>query len=139
MEIDMNRILTGQRIKEIRKLHKISQTELAEKLGDFCQDGKTGSKSSISKIEKVIVNITASKVVEIAHVLDVSPNDIIVTSKDFQNQVCDLLSRCYKKQSYDIVKKFLKLDETDQLIISSTIDTLMTGKKYSTQEGLKNA
>lgn len=109
MEIDMNRILTGQRIKEI------------------------------SKIEKGIVNITASKVVEIAHVLDVSPNDIIVTSKDFQNQVCDLLSKCYKKQSYDIVKKFLKLDETDQLIISSTIDTLLTGKKYSTQEGLKNA
>ena len=139
MEIDMNRILTGQRIKEIRKLRKISQTELAEKLGYFCQDGKTGSKSSISKIEKGIVNITASKVVEIAHVLDVSPNDIIVTSKDFQNQVCDLLSKCYKKQSYDIVKKFLKLDETDQLIISSTIDTLLTGKKIFNARRIENA
>ena len=139
MDLNMNRILTGQRIKEIRKMRKISQTELAEKLGYFCQDGKTGSKSSISKIEKGTVNITLSKVEEIAHVLDVSPTDIIVSAKDFQNQICDLLSRCYKKQSYDIVKKFLKLDETDQLIISSTIDTLLTGKKYSTQEGLKNA
>ena len=55
----------GLRIKEMRKKHNLTQEELANKMGY--------TKSSISKIEKGLVDLPQSKLEQFAEILDTTP------------------------------------------------------------------
>lgn len=56
----------GERIKELRLKKGYSQEELAKKVGYT-------SRSTINKIEKGFVNISQSKILDFANILDTTP------------------------------------------------------------------
>ena len=60
----------GAKVHYYRKLNKLTLQELAEKCGYT-------SKSTVSKIEKGVIEVSRSKVAEIANALNVSPLDLL--------------------------------------------------------------
>lgn len=71
----------GQRIRNLRQVKQMTQAELAQKAGYT-------SRSSINKIEKGLVDLPRSKIIELANALDVSPafilfgNDADITTNE---------------------------------------------------------
>lgn len=63
-------IALGKSIRNIRQNHKVSQSELAERL-------KYLNQSQISKIEKGDRKATAEDLIQIAKALDVTVEDIV--------------------------------------------------------------
>ena len=122
----------GQRIRKRREELKMSQEELAHKIG-------YKSRSSINKIELDIQRLAQNKIKLIADALDTTANYILgIDDETIQNEqlLCDLFSMCYGKDSYLIVQKFLKLDLNDRAAVSTMIDSLLSTDKYSLKQDI---
>lgn len=125
----------GDRIKNRREELKMSQEELAHLIG-------YKSKTSINKIELGVQNLKQSKIKEIANALQTTPGYIMGWDDDTepnervqtQKQCAELFEKAYGKEMCDLVKKMLSLDSMDRMVISSTIDTLLTAEKYSVKK-----
>ena len=116
----------GQRIKQRREELQMSQEELAHKAG-------YKSRSSINKIELDIQQLTQRKIKAIADALNTTANYILGIDDEVQQQeqeLCDLFSMCYGKESYEAVQKFLKLDANDRKAVVTMINSLLSTEKY---------
>lgn len=116
----------GQRIKQRREELGLSQEELAHALG-------YKNRSSINKIELDKQQLRQEKIVDIAKALKTTPMWIIGVDEEVEQEqqlICDLFERCYGKESYRIVQKFLKLDDHDKGAIEERIEILLESPKY---------
>ena len=120
----------GQRIRKRREELKMSQEELAHKIG-------YKSRSSINKIELDIQRLAQNKIKLIADALNTTANYILgIDDETEQNEqiLCDLFLLCYGKESYNIVKDFLKLDLNDRAVVSAMIQSLLSTDKYNLKQ-----
>ena len=116
----------GQRIKQRREELQMSQEELAHMVG-------YKSRSSINKIELDIQQLTQRKIKVMAKALKTTENFILGVDEEVQKQeqeLCDLFSMCYGKESYVVVQKFLRLDQNDKTAVGTMIDSLLSTEKY---------
>jgi repressor LexA len=127
-QMDNINVIIGQNIKRYRKLRQWTLEELAEKSG-YTSDSK---RSSMSRIESGKNDIPISRLLAIANALDVGVMDLIddQSTQTDDNPICNLLSTCYHKDAYHIVRKFLHLDAADQIRIAERIDMLIENPKY---------
>ena len=124
----------GQRIRKIRKEKRMTMKELAEKT-DLHE-------STISRYEKGEIAMEIGKLKEIANALQTTPGYIMGWDDDpepservqTQKQCAELFEKAYGKEMCDLLKKVLSLDSVDRMVISSTIDTLLTAEKYSVKK-----
>ena len=106
MDIDYK--LIGERIKIVRLKNKLTQEDLAEKLGI--------STAFLSRIERGSSQINLKRLVEICTLLDISPvyllNGINQKSKSYLNKEFEaLLEECPKdklRMLYDVLKVIVK-------------------------------
>lgn len=104
----------------------MSQEELATKLG-------FKSRSSINKIELGKQYPKQHMIKALADALNTTVTYILGVDEEVQQQeqeLCDLFSMCYGKESYAIVQKFLKLDQNDKGVVNTMIDSLLSAEKY---------
>lgn len=81
----------GQRIKHFRRLKKLTQ----EQLGEF----SGVSTSHISNIERGYTKLSLDTLLDICHVLDVSPDDLLCDSleksrPEFERELSNILADC---------------------------------------------
>lgn len=93
MELDYRAL--GERIRTIRKSRKLSQNQLAEKVGI--------EPSNISHIERAASKVGLSTLVGIANSLGVSVDDLLCDSiacerEAFENQIVELTKDCSPKE-----------------------------------------
>lgn len=121
----------GERIRIRREELKMSQEELAKKIG-------YKSRSSINKIELDQYNLKQSKIKAIADALQTTPSYIMGWKEDDeakqQKAVCDLMEKCYGKEAYRMVQTFLKLDQEDRLIIYGEMLGMLKAEKYEVKK-----
>jgi transcriptional regulator with XRE-family HTH domain len=115
----------------------MSQEELAHKIG-------YKHKSSINKIELGIQGLTQSKIKMIADALLTTPSDIMGWT-DPPSQVqqrakpCELFEECHENDVSETIALLLQLDNNDRAEIRGEIKQMLKDKKYSKEEGLRNA
>lgn len=105
----------GDRIKEQRELNKMSQVELAKRMGV--------SKQTLYKYENnAVTNIPSDKIQIAAQILDISPSYLMGwednLSADNADIIPDLMS---DKKMLDSVKKLMKLNKEHQQTIFDNI------------------
>ena len=88
-------------IRTYRKLRKMSQERLAELVGYT-------DRSSIAKIEKGLVDLPQSKIMDIAKALNVSPGELMGESP---HPMLDFLT----KEDYDYLDQIQELPDGDKL------------------------
>ncbi len=97
-------------IKERRKALKMTQQELAEKIGYI-------DRSSVAKIESGTVDLSQSKIIQIAKALETTPGDYddetvqIVTDRLRRNPEYSVLFKAsanVRPEDIDIVTKFIE-------------------------------
>ena len=121
----------GDRIKERREYLKMSQDDLAKKLG-------YKSRSSINKIERDASGLPQSKIVAIANALNTTPayimgweSDKPETSKKI-DATTDFLIRMETDKLYsELVLTLYKMDNGKLLAVKSMLDSL---KLFSSAE-----
>lgn len=116
----------GQRIKQRREELGMSQEELATKLG-------FKSRSSINKMELDKQYPRQHMIKAIADALNTTVTYILGVDEEVEQQeqeLCDLFSMCYGKESYAAVQKFLKLDSNDRKVVVTMMDSLLSTEKY---------
>jgi transcriptional regulator with XRE-family HTH domain len=69
--------LFGIKLSSTRRAKNISQTELGKRVGL--------SRITIAKLERGVQNVQLCQVFMIAHALDISPEELIPTSREFDN------------------------------------------------------
>lgn len=120
----------GQRIKQKREELGMSQEELAKILG-------YKSRSSINKIELDIQNLTQSKIKAIADALHTTTDFIMGWDEEIvvqEQELCELFQMCHGKEAFQMVQSFLKLDQSDRLIIYGEILGMLKNEKYAEKE-----
>lgn len=100
----------GERVKSYREALNMSQKELALAVGYV---DKTNPSSSISKIERGEMEITQTKIADIAKALGVSPSDLFPNAKeaptvDYYSESEKVLIEMYRT-SDNTTKKHVKL------------------------------
>ena len=102
-------IKIGERIKRLRVSQKLTQDELAIKSGYT-------SRSSINKIEKGLVDLPRSKIVDIANALGTTPSYLMgwedETPAPELNESERAWLELYRKLSPDVRETFVTLIET---------------------------
>lgn len=128
--------ILGTNIKNKRKELGLTQEALADKCG-YTANNK---RSTISKIEKGVNDVSASKLREIAKSLDVPVSELTKGAEHIQQKmlVCDLLEQCYSSNAYELIELFSKLDTIDQGKVLGTINTLLDAEKYSVKKESSN-
>lgn len=104
----------------------MSQEELATKLG-------FKSRSSINKIELDRQYPRQHMIKALADALNTTVTYILGVDEETmqqEQQLCDLFSMCYGKESYEAVQKFLKLDANDRMAVVTMINSLLSTEKY---------
>lgn len=128
--------ILGQNVHRLRTEQKISQTELAKR----CGYESNNSRSTISKIEKGINDVSASQLKQIATALGVSVAELTKnTTNDQEILICNLIKECYGTGAYKLIQKYLQLDSYDQGQVQGCINTLLNNEKYSIKKESKNA
>ena len=136
----------GDRIRIRREQLKMSQDELAKRLG-------YKSRSSINKIEANSRNLTQSKIKAIADALDTTPSYImgwaeLDESVDLEKLRADIAKEeqaekmivvQYGEDVWDALCLYIQLDAQDRAEVRGMMKGLYRHDKYSIQEGLKNA
>ncbi|MBR0236204.1 MAG: helix-turn-helix transcriptional regulator [Clostridia bacterium] len=126
----------GQNIKRIRESKKMTQDKLASMLG-------YSHKSSINKIEMGKADISATKLVELANALEVSPNEILrfdLGNSNSQlnsepNDYIDAVAKIYGEDAVSLIKQYDSLNEIGKSKISEMMDDLMKIDKYIKKQG----
>lgn len=104
----------GQKIKNLRLKKGYSQEELAKKVGYT-------SRSTINKIEKGLVDIPQSKILELANILNTTPLYLLNwVEKPDDNKNMILI----QKEDGEQIKYFLSNETTEEIIklIDKTLD-----------------
>lgn len=121
----------GDRIKERREYLKMSQDDLAKKLG-------YKSRSSINKIERDASGLPQSKIVAIANALNTTPayimgweSDKPETSKKIDAATDVLIRMETDKQYSELVLTLYKMDDDRLLAVKAMLDSL---KLFSSAE-----
>lgn len=131
----------GERIKIRREELKMSQDELAKRIG-------YKSRSSINKIELGHYNLTQSKIKAIADALDTTPGYIMgwdeldesVDLEALRKQVkqagvlSDLIISQYGEPADEALSMFILLDERDQGEIRGEMKQMLKAPKYKLEE-----
>lgn len=126
----------GMNIKRLREERGLSQEELA----NMCGYSESNARSSMSKMEKGVNDIPASKLKKIAAALNVPVTELMNCTEQVQElKACELFERCYGENIFSAVKMFLSLDEMDRTQVIGVMRGLLMNEKYSVKEGLKNA
>lgn len=121
----------GDRIKERREYLKMSQDDLAKKLG-------YKSRSSINKIERDASGLPQSKIVAIANALNTTPayimgweSDKSETSKKIDAATDILIRMETDKQYSELVLTLYKMDNDRLSAVKAILDSL---KLFSSEE-----
>lgn len=126
----------GMNIKRLREEKNLSQEELA----NLCGYSESNARSSMSKIEKGVNDVPASKLKKIASALGVSVTELMnCTEQAKEIKACELFEQCYGENIFNAVKMYLSLDEQDRTEIIGMMRYFLRNEKYSVKEGLKNA
>ena len=89
------------------------------------------------KKELDIQRLAQNKIKLIADALNTTANYILgIDDETERNEqiLCDLFLLCYGKESYNIVKDFLKLDLNDRAVVSAMIQSLLSTDKYNLKQ-----
>ena len=105
--MDMIEKSIGQRIKEQRKKNKLTQEQLAEKLGM--------SKNHLSAIERGVYRVQIETLVMIINCLGCTADDLF----------CDVIDTGYKIRSSRLSEKIAMLPPEEQNRILAVVDTLV--------------
>lgn len=124
-------IQVGHRIRDLRLKNKLTQEELALKVGYT-------SRSSINKIEKGLVDLPQSKIAEIADALGTTPTylmgwaDEVNTAKDqlegFHLQLFASPEQQLSEGELELVELFRKIPEDQQSLVLSMIRAAVGNK-----------
>ena len=98
-----------ENIRLLRKAHKMSQTELAMKVG-------YADKTMISHVENGKVDLPRSKIIQFAEALGVTPSELM---GDTNNELTP--------QEYGILEVFRKLNDEGQDLLFSQAELLIKG------------
>lgn len=115
----------------------LSQEELANRCGWTTNNAR----STISKIESGVNDVPTSKVKVIAEQLGVSVCDLMNSSANVQtkDKIRKLIEQCYGKEVYETLSSLLDLDASDQKVIKTMIDSMLSAEKYSVKKESLNA
>ena len=137
-------LTSGERIKLRRKVLKISQTELAQKVGY--------SKSALCKIEKNQGTVNMAKIADFAKALNTTvaylvgydeqadptlqiiENFVALSQEDKIRVVRCVLQKTdnYDELIFPAVEDFLALDHDDRIRVVERMETLLEADKYKT-------
>ncbi len=120
----------GKRIRSLRKFNKLSQTELAIKVG-------YKDKTSIAKIEAGKVDLTQSKIFAFAKNLGTTPS-YILGDNEFPNQVEEKHS-FINDNDKTILDKYHKLNDKGKQRLLERADELIELGYVSKEDALKEA
>lgn len=128
----------GERICQLRTERNMSQDELARKCGYISDNAR----SSIQKIEAGRNDPPASKIQAIANALEVSldallenlPNASDSATFSKQSAIYDDVKEVFGDPACEMLKKFSKLDNSDQWKAIGKIEDLLEDEKYSVKE-----
>ncbi|MDM5430772.1 MULTISPECIES: helix-turn-helix domain-containing protein [Bacillus cereus group] len=101
----------GKRLKELRKTHKMTQQDLADKI--------SLSKSIVSKYESGVAKPSYEALAELSQVFNVSSDYLTGKTNSFYKDTEK------EKQINDLLQKFDKLDPEKREKIIKVIDTLL--------------
>lgn len=127
----------GNNIRMYREQKGLSQEELANRCGWTTNNAR----STISKIESGVNDVGTSKVKVIAEQLGVSVCDLMNSSANVQtkDKIRKLIEQCYGKEVYETLSSLLDLDTSDQKVIKTMIDSMLSAEKYSVKKESLNA
>lgn len=127
----------GNNIRMYRNKKGLSQEELANRCGWTTNNAR----STISKIESGVNDVPTSKVKVIAEQLGVSVCDLMNSSANVQtkDKIRKLIEQCYGKEVYETLSSLLDLDASDQKVIKTMIDSMLSAEKYSVKKESLNA
>ena len=127
----------GNNIRTYREQKGLSQEELA----NLCGWTTNNARSTISKIESGVNDVPTSKLKVIAEKLGVSVCDLMNSSANVQtkDKIRKLIEQCYGKEVYETVSSLLDLDASDQKVIKTMIDSMLSAEKYSVKKESLNA
>ena len=122
----------GNNIRMYREQKGLSQEELANRCGWTTNNAR----STISKIESGVNDVPTSKVKVIAEQLGVSVCDLMNSSANVQtkDKIRKLIEQCYGKEVYETLSSLLDLDASDQKVIKTMIDSMLSAEKYSVKK-----
>lgn len=128
----------GERICQLRTERNMSQDELARKCGYISDNAR----SSIQKIEAGRNDPPASKIQAIANALEVSldallenlPNASDSATFSKQSAIYDDVKEVFGDPACEMLKKFSRLDNSDQWKAIGKIEDLLEDEKYSVKE-----
>lgn len=128
----------GERICQLRTERNMSQDELARKCGYISDNAR----SSIQKIEAGRNDPPASKIQAIANALEVSldallenlPNASDSATFSKQSAIYDDVKEVFGDPACEMLKKFSRLDNSDQWKAIGKIEDLLENEKYSVKE-----
>lgn len=127
----------GNNIRTYREQKGLSQEELA----NLCGWTTNNARSTISKIESGVNDVPTSKLKVIAEKLGVSVCDLMNSSANVQtnDKIRKLIEQCYGKEVYETLSSLLDLDASDQKVIKTMIDSMLSAEKYSVKKESLNA
>lgn len=127
----------GNNIRMYREQKGLSQEELANRCGWTTNNAR----STISKIESGVNDVPTSKVKVIAEQLGVSVCDLMNSSANVhtKDKIRKLIEQCYGKEVYETLSSLLDLDASDQKVIKTMIDSMLSAEKYSVKKESLNA
>ena len=127
----------GNNIRMYREQKGLSKEELANRCGWTTNNAR----STISKIESGVNDVPTSKVKVIAEQLGVSVCDLMNSSANVQtkDKIRKLIEQCYGKEVYEALSSLLDLDASDQKVIKTMIDSMLSAEKYSVKKESLNA
>lgn len=112
----------GERIKARRKELKMSQREMAAKLGYT-------DHTTLTRIEAGKVDLPQSRIVKIAEVLGVTPGYIMGWEQEPEDLGALAATVLKDPQTLRLVQTFMKLSEADKAMVSALVDSLAEKKK----------
>lgn len=112
----------GRNIYRLRTEQKLSQNELARR----CGYESDNSRSTISKIEKGINDVSASQLKQIAAALDVTVTELIKNTSNAQEVIiCDLIKEYYGSDACKLLQIYLQLDSSNRTKVMEYISNLI--------------
>lgn len=116
----------GKRIRYYREALNMTQEEVARKVGY----DNANPRSTISKIERGKSDIPQSKVRLFADAFGITVSELVnVDAEPKELQLCELFEECYGRESFEMVRKFLKLNAEHREEVSRMIDVYITLEK----------
>ena len=118
----------GEKIRKIRKQKKITQEQLADKIGV--------KRSVVSKYENGNVNITLEMIDKIALALDVDPMELAfgVTSNDFRESFVKQANQLLMELRKETMEKYDRLNAKGQEKANDCITDLTKIDEYTTPD-----